>query len=79
MYVCMHVCIVFVAASHQTQGQNPEGLLKWGGDGRELAETRILLVCAAHRPTKCNVGLMRQAVSRIQISIRARMLGYSLN
>ena len=40
---------------------------------------RTLLVCAAHRPTKCNVCLMQQAVSRIQIWIRARMPGYSLN
>ena len=65
-----------------TQSQKPEGRLKWGfrgGKGLERAETRTLLVCAAHRPTKCNVGLMRQAVSRIQIWIRARMPGYSLN
>ena len=48
------------------------------GEG-ERAETRTLLICAAHRPTKCNVALMRQAVSRIQIWIRARMTGYSLN
>ena len=37
-----------------TQGQKPEGRLKWGergGEGRERAETRTLLVCAAHRLT----------------------------
>ena len=65
-----------------TQGQKPEGQLKWGQrgeEGRERAETRNLLVCAAHRPTKCNVGVMSQAVSRIHIWIRARMLGYGLN
>ena len=77
--------IVFVAASHQT------GLDTWSkarrpikvgikGRGRfERAEIRNLLVCAAHQPTKCNVALMRQAVSRIQILILERMPGYSLN
>ena len=34
-----------------TQGQKPEGQLKWGRGGRERAETRTLLVCAAHRLT----------------------------
>ena len=32
-----------------------------GGEGRALAEARTLLVCAAHWPTKCNVGLMSRA------------------
>ena len=40
-----------------------------GGEGLERAETRTLLVCGAHRPSKCNVGLMRQAVTRVQIWI----------
>ena len=78
------VCMIIVTVFRQdlTQGQKPEGRLKWGwrgGEGRERTETQTLLVCEAHWPTKCNVGLMRQAVSRIQIWIRARMPGYSIN
>ena len=37
-----------------TQGQKPEGRLKWGkrgGEGRERAETQTLLDYAAHRLT----------------------------
>ena len=65
-----------------TQGQKTEGRLKWGwkgGEGRERAETRTLLVYAAHRLTWCNVSLVRQAVSRTQMWVRARMPGYGLN
>ena len=76
-------CIVFVAASHQTglearsKARRPikVGTKERGRSG--TSETRTLLVCAAHRPTKCNVALMRQAVSRIQIWIRAPMPGNS--
>ena len=78
-------CMIFVAASHQTgldtrsKARRPikVGIKRRGRSGTSEAWT--LLVCAAHRPTKCNVGLMRQAVSRIQIWIRARMPGYSFN
>ena len=75
---------LFIAASHQTgldtrsKAWRPIKVGIKGGGGREWAETRTLLVCAG-RPTKCNVGLMRQAVSQIQIWIRARMPGYGLN
>ena len=65
-----------------THDQKPESRLKLrlrGGEGRERAETRTLLVYAAHWPAKCNVGLMSQAVSRTQIWVRARMPGYSLH
>ena len=61
-----------------TKGQR----LKWGIKGwigRERAETRTLLVCAGHWPTKCNVSLMSQAVSWTQILVQARMPSYSLN
>ena len=60
--------MIFVAAFHQTRI-----------DTRSKIRGPIKVVCAAHRPTKCNVALMRQAVSRIQIWIRAHMPGYSLN
>ena len=50
-----------------------------GRGGRERAETRTLLVCAAHRLTSCNVSLMRQAVSRTQMWVRARMPVNGLN
>ena len=50
-----------------------------GGEGRTRAEARILRVYAAYWPTKCNVGLMSQAVSRTQIWALARMPGYCLN
>ena len=75
---------LFVAASHQTgldtksKAQRPIKVEIKGEEGRERTETRTLLVCAAHRPTKCNVSQMSQAVSRIQIWIQARMPGYSL-
>ena len=64
------------------QGQKPEGQLKWGqrgGEGRARAKTRTLLVCAAHWPTNCNVGLMSQEVSGTQIWVWEQMPGYSLN
>ena len=67
---------------HLTQGQKPEGRLKWGwrgGEGRERVEARTLLVYAANWPIKCNVGLMSQAVSWTKIWARARMPGYSLD
>ena len=68
--------MIFVTASHQI-GLDTRGFR--GQEGREQAETRTLLVYAAHWHIKCNVGLMSQAVSRTQIWVRARMLGYSLN
>ena len=63
MCVCVCVCVCVCTCRYLslpptrhdlTQGQKPEGQLKWGyrgGEGREGAETRTLLVCAAHRLT----------------------------
>ena len=65
-----------------TQGQKPEGRLKWGkrgGEGWERVETRTLLVYDAHRLTWCYVSLKRQAVSRTQMWVGACMPGYGLN
>ena len=76
---------LFVAASHQTgldtrsKTRRPIKVGIRRRVGRERVETRTLLVCAAHRLTWCNVSLMRQAVSRTQMWVRARMPGYGLN
>ena len=76
---------VFVAASHQTRldtrskARRPIKVGIKGRGGRERAETRTLLVCAAHRLTQCNVSLMRQAVSRTQMWVQARMPVNGLN
>ena len=73
---------LFVAASHQTGLDKSPKAIKVGikeGKGRERAETRTLRVYAAHRLTWYNVSLMRQAVSRTQMWVRARMPGYGLN
>ena len=81
----LFVLCLFVAASHQTRldtwskARRPIKVGIKGREGRELAETRTLLVYAAHRLTWCNVNLMRQAVSRTQMWVRARMPGYGLN
>ena len=79
-------CQIFVAASHQTRldirskARRPIKVGIKGGGGRQRAETRTLLVYAAHRLTWCNVSLMRQAVSRrTQMWVRARMPVYGLN
>ena len=76
---------IFSSASHQT-GFDTRSMTRRlikvginGGVGLEWTKAHTLLVCAAHRPTKCDVGLMSQAVSRTQIWVQARMPGYSLN
>ena len=76
---------IFVAASNQTRldtrskARRPIKVGIKGGEGRERAETRTLLVNAAHRLTWCNVSLMRQAVSRTQMWVLERMPVYGLN
>ena len=76
---------LFVAASHQTgldtrsKARRPIKVGIREREGWERVETRNLLVFAAHRLTWCNVSLMRQAVSRTQMWVRARILGYGLN
>ena len=81
--LCLFVYLSLPPTRHDlTHGQKPESRLKRGqrgGEGRERAETRTLLVYAAHRLTWCNVSLIRQAVSRNQMWVRARMPGYGLN
>ena len=69
---------LFVAASHQI-GLDTRSKARKPIKGRERAETRTLLVYAAHRLTWCNVSQMRQAVSRTQMWVRAHMLGYGFN
>ena len=55
--LCQERCQVFVAASHQTRldtrskARRPIKVGIKGRGGRERAETRTLLVCAAHRLT----------------------------
>ena len=79
------MCPIFVAVSHQTRldirskARRPIKVGIKRGVGRERAETRTLLVYAAHRLTQCNVSLMRQAVSQTQMWVRARMPVYDLN
>ena len=76
---------LFVAAPHQTRldtRSNDRRPIKVGikkRGGRERAETRNLLVNAAHRITWCNVSLMRRAVSRTQMLVRPRIPVYGLN
>ena len=76
---------LFVTASHQTgldtrsKARRPIKVGIRGREDRERVETRTLLVYAAHRLTWCNVNLMRQAVSRTQMWVQARMPGYGLN
>ena len=71
--------LIFVDASHQirldtrSKARRPIKVGIKGGGGRKRAETRTLLVYAAHQLTWCNVSLMRQAVSRTQMWVRARM------
>ena len=75
---------LFVAASHQTgldtrsKARRPIKVGIKGGGYRKRAETRTLLVYAAYC-TKCNVGLISQAVPRTHIWVRARIPGYGLN
>ena len=77
--------IVFDAASppdrtwHKVNDPKADYSGDLAGAGRAWAEARTLLVCAAHRPTTCNVGLMSQAVSWSQIWVQARMPSYSFN
>ena len=79
------ISCLFVAASPQTRldtwskARRPIKVGIKGAEGRERAETRTLLVYAAYRLTWCNVSLMRQAVSRSQMWVQARMPGYGLN
>ena len=76
---------LFVAASHKTgldtrsKARRPIKVGIRGREGRERVETRTLLVNVANRLTWCNVSLMRQAVSRTQMWVRARVPGYGLN
>ena len=80
-----HLLSLFVAASHQTgldtrsKARRPIKVGIRVREGRERVETRTLLVNVAHQLTWCNVSLMRQAVSRTQMWVRARMPGYGLN
>ena len=61
---------------HKVKARRP---IKVGINGRGRSGTSRDSNPADHWPTKCNVGLMSLAVSQIQIWIRARMSGYSLN
>ena len=78
------ICL-FVAASHQTRldtWSKARRPIKVGIKGRGRSGTNRdsnPAIYAAHRLTWCNVSLMRQAVSRTQMWVRARMLGYGLN
>ena len=85
MYVAIQHSVIFVAASNQTRLDTRSKARRpiKGGDkgrgGQKRAEARALLVYAAHRLTWCNVSVMRQAVSRTQMWVRARMPVYGLN
>ena len=75
---------LFVAASHQTRYDTRSKARRTikvgikGRGGRERIETRTLhgQCCSS---TQCNVSLMRQAVSRTQTWVLARMSVYGLN
>ena len=64
---------IFANVSHQTRldirskARRPIKVEIKGRGDRERAETRTLLVYAAHRLTWCNVSVMSQAVSRTQM------------
>ena len=79
------VMLIFVATSHQTRldtrskARRPIKVGIKGGGGRERTETWTLLVYATHWLTWCNVSPIRQAVSRTQMWVRARMPVYGLN
>ena len=70
---------LFVAVSHQTgldtrsKAWRPIKVGIKGGGDRERADTRTLLVYAAHRLTWCNMSLLSQVVSRTQMCVWARM------
>ena len=74
--------MIFVTASHQTgleTRSKARRSIKLGIKGRGRSETSRDSIPAGHWPTKCNVGLMSQAVSQTQIWVRTRMPDYDLN
>ena len=71
-FVCMQIVISRCLPSDRTWHKVNDYSGDLGeGEGQAQAEAWTLLVYAAHWPTKCNVGLISQAVSQTQIWVQA--------